>query len=78
MDGPVTLMMQKTLLVRKDQAGYQERKKKRMLRVVRKSVLRRRRREGVVRGGLEGGFGVGGGRVVGLEGLEGGRRGRER
>lgn len=41
MDGPVTLMMLKTLLVKNDQAGYQDKKKKRTLKVVRASVRRR-------------------------------------
>lgn len=80
MDGPVTLMMLKTWLVMKDQAGYQDRKKMRTLRVVRVSV---RRRWMVVREGLGGG-GLGGWRVGGVfgiwavRGLEwGGRRERE-
>lgn len=41
MEGPVTLIMQKTLLVKKDQAGNQDAKKKRMLKVVRASARRR-------------------------------------
>ncbi|CAD6587091.1 MAG: hypothetical protein ASARMPREDX12_002744 [Alectoria sarmentosa] len=49
MDGPVTLMMQNTLLVKKDQAGNQDAKKKRMLKVVRASA---RKRGVIVRDGL--------------------------
>lgn len=78
MDGPVTLMMQKTLLVKKDQAGNQDAIKKRMLKVVRASA---RRRWGSVRGGVGVGCGFGFG-IWGVGGLEwGGRReceGRER
>lgn len=65
MDCPVTLMMQKTLLVKKDQAGNQDAKKKRTLNALRASALRRRRRIAVAVG-----IGVGG--VGGLE--RGGRR----
>ena len=76
MDGPVTLMMQKTLLVKKDQAGNQDAKKMRMLMVVR--VLARRRWR-MVRVGVGVGWGFGTEGAVGLE-LGWGRRreGRER
>ena len=81
MDGPVTLMMQKTLLVKKDQAGNQDAKKMRMLMVVR--VLARRRWRmvrvgvGVRWGGVGGGVGGGGGGWFwGWVGGEDGRGGR--
>lgn len=41
MDTPVTLMMLKTWLWKKEKAGYQDRKKKRTVRVVRTSAGRR-------------------------------------
>lgn len=71
MDGPVTLMMQKTLLVRKEKAGNQDAKKTRTLRVVRAV----RGRGGAVGVGVAVGcvFEIGG--PVGWE--RGGRWGRE-
>lgn len=54
MDGPVTLMMQNTLLVKKDQAGNQDAKKKRMPKVVRASA---RKRWAIVRVGRSLGMG---------------------
>lgn len=75
MDGPVTLMMQKTLLVKKEKAGNQDAKKKRMLKVV------RGRGEVVGVGGLAVGWFFGIGVLMGLKrerwrGREGGERWR--
>ena len=60
----MTLMMQKTLLVKKDQAGNQDAKKMRMLMVVR---LLARRRWRMVRVGVGVGWGFGTGGAMGLE-----------
>ncbi len=76
MEGPVTLMTQQTLLVRKDQAGNQDAKKKRTPNVVRRWGVAMR-----VAGGVDAGWGfgigIGEGGVGGVGVERGGRRGRE-